>query len=371
MQKKVNKPKILLTGGHAGATAYAVIQEIKMERKPWELYWVGSSSVLEGKNINTLEDKTFPQIGVKVFSLTSGRLQRKFSFWTLISLFKIPFGFIEAYKIISQIKPNCVLSFGGYTSFPVVVASYFAGIPIISHDQTAAAGRANIYSSFFSTKIAISRESSRIYFPGKKVILTGNPVEPEILQIKTKSTIGDPPTILITGGHSGSVTINDIIEKIISKLLKNFILIHQTGDLQFNKFESIKRNLKNNIRGRYFVYGTISHWKWPKVLASCDIIISRAGANIVSQIIAIRRPSILIPIPFAYLDEQRKNAEIAKNFGIARIIEQDNLNESTLLAEVRDVKDKWKTMVLAARDMNSPDKEAAKNIVSLVENYLS
>ncbi|OGM28790.1 hypothetical protein A2962_04900 [Candidatus Woesebacteria bacterium RIFCSPLOWO2_01_FULL_39_61] len=371
MQKRVNnKLKLLLTGGHAGATAYAVIQEIRMERKPWELYWVGSRTVLEGKNIDTLEHKTFPQIGVKVYSLSSGRLQRKFTIWTLISYFKIPFGFIEAFKLISNIKPNCILSFGGYTSFPVVVISYFAGIPIISHDQTAAAGRANIYSSFFSTKIAISRESSRKYFPEKKVILTGNPVEPEILQVKTKNDIGNPPTILITGGHSGSVTINNAIEKIISKLLRDFIVIHQCGDFQFNKFVSIKKSLKSNLRQRYFVYGTISHWNWPKVLSGCDLIISRAGANIVSQIMAIKRPSILIPIPFAYLDEQRKNAEIAKNFGIARIIEQDDLNETILLGEVKDVKAKWKSMVLATRNKNSPDRNAAKNIVSLVEKFL-
>ena len=85
---------------------------------------------------------------------------------------------------------------------------------------------------------------------------------------------------------------------------------------------------------------------------------------------AIKRPSILIPIPFAYLDEQRKNAEIAKNFGIARIIEQDDLNETILLGEVKDVKAKWKSMVLATRNKNSPDRNAAKNIVSLVEKFL-
>lgn len=359
--------KLLLTGGHAGATAYAVIQEIKSQKKPWDLYWIGPQSLIEGKKIDALERKTFPKIGVKVYSLFSGRLQRKFTFWTLISLLKIPLGFVQAIFLVRKISPNIVLSFGGFTSFPVVVASYILRIPIVSHDQTAAAGRANIYASFFSTKVAISREESRKYFPADKIIYTGNPVEPEILKIKAKKIFGDPPLILVTGGHSGSETINNVVEKILVDLLNNFKVIHQTGELQYKHFENLRNSLNAQLKARYFVYSTIEHRNWPKILSDCDIVVSRAGANVVSQIMVVKRPSILIPIPFAYEDEQTKNANIANKFGIARIIEQRRLNETVLKDEIYFVRDNWRNMVQNADKNESLDVIATKNIIELLE----
>src|SRR6185369_7004805 len=109
---------ILLTGGHAGATAYAVTEEIISKKLNWKLYFIGSTTAIEGKKIATYEEKVLPTLGVKYISITAGRVQRKFTFWTIPSLIKIPVGFIGAFYQLIKINPDIVLSFGGFVGFP-------------------------------------------------------------------------------------------------------------------------------------------------------------------------------------------------------------------------------------------------------------
>jgi UDP-N-acetylglucosamine--N-acetylmuramyl-(pentapeptide) pyrophosphoryl-undecaprenol N-acetylglucosamine transferase len=362
--------RVVITGGHAGATAYAVIQEIKSQNKNWQIYWIGPETPLEGKKIETIEQKVFPKMGVKVFSLRSGRIQRKFTVWSILSILKIPLGFIHAFSIISKVKPDIVLSFGGYSSYPVVVASWFNRIPVVTHEQTAVAGRANIFSSYFSDKIAISRNSSEKFFPKNKTVLTGNPVETNILNIKPKVKISNPPLVFVTAGHSGSVTINDVVEESLTSLLSEFKVVHQTGDFQFVKLINLRNSLTRNQKNNYSVYGTISPADWPSFMTDCDIIVSRSGANIVSQIMAVKRPAILIPIPFAYKNEQMENARLAEEFGIVEILEQKNLNKESLLKLLAKIRKTWSKMVFGVRDKKSPDILAAKNIVNLIQTFI-
>lgn len=359
---------IVLTGGHARSTAYATICEIKKRKKDWKLHFIGSKTALEGTNIPTIEMETFPDMGVKFVPIFTGRVQRKFTIWTVPSLIKIPFGFIHAVYILLKLKPRIIISFGGYSAFPVVVIGWVLKIPIIIHEQTASVGRANKYSSFFASKIAISRRSSRPYFPKGKVVLTGNPVSAGALAVKPKEVIGKPPTILITGGQTGSVKINSVIEEILGKLLKEFKLIHQVGSFQYDKFAHLKESLPKRFKKRYEVYSVISPKSWPNYLEKADIIISRAGANIISEILVSKRPSVLIPLPSAYLDEQRKNAEFAQQFGIAEIIEQDHLSPEKLIRKIKSMKTKWNSVTNKVKRKESPDLKAVHVFVDLIED---
>ena len=361
---------IVLTGGHARSTAYATVCEIQKRKKDWKLHFVGSKTALEGTNIPTLEMKTFPKLGVKFVPIISGRVQRKFTIWTIPSLAKIPFGFVHAIYILFKLKPRIIISFGGYSAFPMVVIGSVFRIPIIIHEQTSVVGRANKHSSFFASKIAISRESSRSYFPKDKIVLTGNPVSGGIMAIKPKKVIGKPPTIFVTGGQTGSVKINSVIEEIINKLLEEFELIHQVGSFQYDKFVRLREGLPTELKRRYEVHSIINPKDWPSYVKKADIIISRAGANIISEILVSKRPSILIPLPLAYLDEQRKNADYAKQFGVAEIIEQDELTAAKLLGKVNHLKSKWNSIINKVVKKESPDVKAASALVDLIEEIM-
>ena len=183
-KKQVHKlNKIVMTGGHAASTAFVVIQEIRKQKKPWEIYWIGFKSSFEGENISTLPSVYFPKYGIKTYDLISGRVQTKVSLHTLSAFLKIPVGFVHAALLLAKVRPNLILSFGGFSAFPVVVVGYFLGIPVIIHEQTSVVGRANKFSAPFAKKIALAREESRKYFPQRKTLLIGNPIVNSILKI--------------------------------------------------------------------------------------------------------------------------------------------------------------------------------------------
>lgn len=369
MQKDDNKVKILLTGGHARATAYAVIQEIKDKHKDWEIYWIGPKSVVEGRKIKSFDD-TFSKLDINSKTIHAGRLQTKFTLWTIPSILKIPLGFIHAFFHLLTIKPDIVLSFGGFVAYPVVIVAWLFRIPVIIHEQTIAGGRANIHSARFAKKVALAREESKKYFPKDKTILIGNPVSKEIVNLPFRDKKGRPPKVLITGGASGSMVINEAVEKVLSKILRKFKLVHQTGKLQYAHYKKIRKDLPPKLRKNYEIYSVISKQNWHKYISKADIIISRAGANIVSEIMVAKKPSILIPIPWSVYDEQRKNAEYAKDFGIAILLAQKSLTPITLYRAVVRINKNWMNILDDVKNKKSPDFDASSKLVELMESYI-
>ncbi len=372
MPKKNDLIPIVLTGGHAGATAYSVIQELRERREiTWDIYWVGSKKALEGKRMKTLEQKVFPTIGVHFLPLFSGRVQTRFTFWTIPALIKIPFGFLHSFYYLLKVKPRVVVSFGGFIAVPVVIASWILRIPIIIHEQTAAAGRANEISSIFAKKIALARPESLDFFPKEKSYVIGNPISKEIRSVRVKRNLDIPPTLLITGGSRGSVVINSAVEEILEILLKGFRVIHQTGEYQFEKYTEEKLRLPKNLAQNYEVYSLIMPWEWSGFIKKADIVISRAGANVVSELIFAKRPSILIPLAIAYKEEQLENAKLAKKFGIAEIIKEENLTGKLLLDTIYSIKTNWVSIIRKVENKESPDTFASKKFVDLIEEMVS
>ncbi len=362
--------KIILTGGHAGSTAYAVIQELnKSEETKWEICWIGSKNAIEGNSLTTFEHKIFNQIGIPFYTLFAGRLQTKFTFWTIPSLIKIPIGFVQSLYYLLSIRPQIVLSFGGYAALPVVICSWILRIPVIIHEQTSAAGRANEVGSRFANKILLARSSSKTYFDSKKCLVVGNPISKEIQSIKPRYVLSKTPTILITGGSRGSILINNSVSKILPDLLKNYKIIHQTGEAEFKKFLDLREKLPNKLSANYEVVSFIEPWHWNEIVNDADLIIGRAGANTVSEIIYTKRPSILIPLRIAYKNEQMKNALFAKDFGIAEIIEEKDLDSELLLQKAKAMFSNWQTIVNKVKNKNIPDEGSARKIVDIIEEY--
>jgi len=302
--------------------------------------------------------------------LTTGRIQRRFTFWTIPSLLKIPIGFFESLYYLLRVKPKAVLSFGGFASFPVVFNAWLLGIPIIIHEQTSAAGRANLVSAKFATKITLARETSSKYFPGNLTEIVGNPVMHDIKNVKPLGTKTGNPVIFVTGGSRGSQSINTALEAILKILLSKYKIIHQTGGLDYLKFSEIKQKLPQALRNNYEVFVRVNPLTISKIYSESTLIVSRAGANTVSEIIQTKRPAVLIPLPISYRDEQYENAKVAKKFGNSTIIFQKDLTPEKLLKAIEGMIGKAPSIARNLRSKIGPDSGASKKIVKLIESYM-
>jgi UDP-N-acetylglucosamine--N-acetylmuramyl-(pentapeptide) pyrophosphoryl-undecaprenol N-acetylglucosamine transferase len=279
-------------------------------------------------------------------------------------------GLVQAFWFLLKTRPNVVLSFGGYSSFPIVLWSWFFRIPVILHEQTVAAGRASISSAFFATKIALAREESRKYFPAGKVIVTGNPLMSNILNVVPKNVPSKSPTILVIGGSRGSNFLNELIIDIAAKLLPRFTIIHVTGMRDFEKVEKFKEKLTQNLKQNYKTYLSINPMEMGSYYSQADIIISRSGANSVSEILYARRPAILIPLPRTFMGEQVKNARYAESFGFSSVFLEKEATPEAIIKEINRLLTDWQRIMEKARGKDNPDINASKKVVSLINEYL-
>ena len=370
MKNKKNV-KLVLTGGHAATTALSIVEEvIRREGRKycWDIYWIGTKKAIEGKNVHTLESEIFSKIGVKKYSIVAGRLQRKLSIWTLPSLLKMPLGFTQALAVLLRVKPDVILSFGGYAAFPVVVVGSLLRIPVILHDQTAGIGRANRLSLPFAKFVAVSRKGALSL--SKKAILIGNPVMTQITEISEKEKLSRPPVVFVLGGSRGSTALNKLIESVLKKLLIDFRLIHIVGPIDYSKFVKLRKGLPSKLKNNYEIYDRIDPMQIDGVYKRADIVVSRAGANTVSEIMATKRPAILIPLPISAPYDQSANAQNAKEFGIATVLDQSDLTPMVLLETIKSVLNSWKSVVGATKGKKTPDLKASKKLVDLVEDSI-
>lgn len=358
MQKK----KLLLAGSHAATTASSVVEEIQRQNLDWKLYWIGRKWATEEKKSTSLEYKILPKLGVEFFSVEPGKIENKFTRHTISSFLKIPVGFIQTRFLISKIKPDAILSFGGAAGAQVAFWGWIFKTPVIIHEQTSAAGRANIVSAKFSKKIAISRESSIKYFPIKKIVLTGDPISKDIIKLSKIKPRPEVRTIFVTGGSRGSKWINEAIIPIIPKLSRSYNIIFQTGEVS---------RFKYRVSGiKCQVVGQVGPKLYAKFLKKADIVISRAGSNTVSELIITKKPCIFIPIPWSYKDEQTKNAKQAQKLGLARIINQSELTPQKLEGEIQNLIVDYPKIIKKTKNIVSPDLHGSKKLVAILRNYL-
>jgi UDP-N-acetylglucosamine--N-acetylmuramyl-(pentapeptide) pyrophosphoryl-undecaprenol N-acetylglucosamine transferase len=369
---KTSEQNILLTGGHAATTGIAVVEEIRKTEKlkDAKIYWIGSQTAIEGSKISTMEFRIFPRIGVTFIPIIAGKIQTKFTPHTIPSILKIPVGFIQAFWFLLKINPDVVLSFGGYTSFPVVFWSWVFGIPVILHEQTVAAGRAAIASTFFVRKIALAREESQKYFPKEKTVVTGNPLMSNVLSVKPKKVLGDSPTILVIGGSRGSNFINELVVDIAKTLLSRFVIIHVTGQRDFEKIEKFKETLPQNLKQNYKTYLSIDPLEIGSYYSQVDLIISRSGANSISEILYTKRPAILIPLPRTFINEQVKNARYAESFGFSTVFLEKEATPEVVMKEINRILKDWQEITVNASKKISPDINASKKVVDIIEEYV-
>lgn len=356
---------VVMTGGHL-APALAVIEEVR-KSTDWDIVWIGREFVMEGQDVRSLESEVIPKLGVHFYTISAGRLQRRWTSQTIPSLLRIPLGFYQSLLLLLQVKPRVIMSFGGYLSLPVVMASWLMRIPIVTHEQTVVSGFANRLASFFADNILISHQGSSLDFPHYKTILVGNPVQRVILDVRRK--LARAKLIYVTGGNQGSVVINKTVGAILPKLLPNFQIIHQTGRLDYKTYLAKKRQLK--MGARYKVFANIAPGEGvAKILARASLVISRAGANTVSEIAAVGVPAIFIPIPWSERGEQERNARMLERVGTAKVITQDTFSPKSLLTTINSVLANPPSVRQIARAKKLVNKEAAEEIVKILKKFV-
>lgn len=371
--------KLLVTAGGGGHFSPA-LSVLEVLGKNWEVLIVGRKYALEGEKTFSLEYQIAKNRNLPFVPLTTGKIQRKFTRYTIPSLIKIPFGLFRAFRIVSSFKPDAVLLFGGYVSFPVAISALLLRIPIIIHEQTLGAGLANKIISSFAQKICVSWPQSLEYFPKEKTILTGNPIRKEIIQQYKKKDLIEKfnlpksslPIIYITGGSSGSHTINEIVKGCIEQLLERFLVIHQTGETEtyrdFLWLEEIKEKLPLDVRKRYVLKNFFSPSEVGLILQNSDLVVSRGGVNTISELIALSKMALIIPLSVSSSNEQIKNALFFKELGLGEMARQESLTSKSFFNLVTSMIEKKEKYKICESSKDLIKKDAVLRIVKIVKS---
>ncbi|MBA3665244.1 MAG: undecaprenyldiphospho-muramoylpentapeptide beta-N-acetylglucosaminyltransferase [Bacteroidetes bacterium] len=365
--------KIILSGGGTGGhifPAVAIANEIKKIVPDSDILFVGALGKMEMEKI--------PAAGYKIIGVPIAGLQRKFT----LSNFKLPFlvvaSLLKTKKIINEFKPDVVVGTGGFASGPVLRAANNKGVPTLIQEQNSYAGITNKILSKKAQKICVAYEGMERFFPKEKIILTGNPVRQDVIQVSEKKNEGlkffklDPKkqTILVIGGSLGARTINESIAGGLLELEKrNIQLIWQTGKTYYDSAKSLTRKYADR---NIFSFDFIS--RMDLAYAVADIVISRAGASSISELCNIGMPCVLVPSPNVAEDHQTKNAMALVNKNAALLV-KDNEADVSLIKVALDLlsnKDKQEDLKKNISSMAFHDSATiiAKEVLKLA-NYNS
>ncbi len=315
--------KVVITGSHF-SPAYAVIKKSK-----WDITVIGRKYALSNNDKASYEYKLCEEKKIPFVVMDVSRFLRVSPVKSLISSSVLLKAVRNARKILKEINPDVVLSFGGYTALPVVITAFTLKKPVAIHEQTLGAGLANRISAMFSNRVFISFSSSRKYFSKKKTYLTGNPIRAEILSDNKLKPIVNTikPIIYVTGGSTGSMAVNDLLSKILPSL-SDYFIIHQHGMSD----NDIIKETKDYLAKPFFSPTEVA---W--IMRNASLIISRSGINTVSEVLYLGLPAIFIPLPYGQKNEQLKNARYAQKHGRVKYFLQEKVTPQIMVRAIRDM----------------------------------
>lgn len=324
----MSKYKIIMTGGgSAGHVTPNLALVPKLKELGFEIKYIGSK--------NGIEKEIIKKEGIPYYEISSGKLRRYFDIKNFTDPLKVVKGVGDALKILSKEKPDVVFSKGGFVTVPVLIAASLKKIPVVSHESDFTPGLANKIAAPFCDKLCVTFPESVKYVKGDKGILTGTPIRTELLTGSRENGRAfckfpkNKPVLLIIGGSLGSKVINDSIRNNIDNLLIGFNIIHLCG----------KNNLESALNGKegYLQFEYIST-ELPDLMAYSDFVVSRAGANAIFELLALKKPHILIPLSAkASRGDQVLNAKSFKKSGYSMVIEEEELTETLLEEKLKEL----------------------------------
>lgn len=348
--------KIVMTGGGtAGHVTPNIALFDSLQKDGYEIHYIGS---YEGIEKGLIEDKKIPYYGI-----SSGKFRRYRSWKNLTDPFRVLHGFFQARRLLGRIRPNVVFSKGGFVSVPVVMAAKTRHIPVIIHESDLTPGLANKLAMPSATKVCCNFPETLPYLPKEKAVLTGSPIRQELLHGNKQAAkdfcgfTGDLPILMVMGGSIGSVYINNAIRGCIDTLLTKYQIIHLCG----------KGNIDESLKDKkgYAQFEYISE-NLPDLFAAADLVVARAGANSICELLALHKPNILIPLSRnASRGDQILNANSFAKQGFSVVLEEEEVTAEKLMATIDDVMAHRSKYIDAMK--NSGQMNAIETIMGLIE----
>ncbi|GAA0121435.1 MULTISPECIES: undecaprenyldiphospho-muramoylpentapeptide beta-N-acetylglucosaminyltransferase [Clostridium] len=353
----MSEKKIIMTGGgSAGHVTPNIALMPKLKTLGYDIQYIGTKNGIERQLIEAEH--------IKYHVISSGKLRRYFDLKNFTDPFRVVKGVFDAISILKKEKPNIVFSKGGFVSVPVVLAAKFNKIPVIIHEADMTPGLANKISMPYCSKICVTFPEALNQVDKKKSVLTGLPIRSELLEgskIKGQQICSfkdDKPIVLVVGGSLGSKFINDIIRENLQELLQKFNIVHVCGK---GNISEEHKNVKGYVQFEYVKE------ELPHLMKAASIVVSRAGANFIFELLALKKPNLLIPLSArASRGDQILNAKSFEKNGYSLVIEEENLNSKILLEKLDELYSN-KEKYIEAMD-KSDVKNSIDKIIELIEN---
>lgn len=352
----MGKRIVLTGGGTAGHVTpnLALVPELKA--RGYEILYIGSYKGIEKELIT--------KAGISYKAISSGKLRRYFDLKNFTDPFRVIRGYFQSRKIMKEFKPDVVFSKGGFVAVPVTFAAKKLGIPVIAHESDMTPGLANKLSAPSAVKICCNFPETLKLLPKEKAVFTGTPIRSELLKGDRKKGLElcgfdeEKPVLLVIGGSLGAVHINDQVRAVLDELLKDFHIIHICG----------KGNLDESLSDKqgYIQFEYVDK-ELKDLFAAADIMVSRAGANAISEILALRKPNLLIPLSKeASRGDQILNAGSFKKQGFSAVLMEEDMNDESFLKAVHDLWEHRDKYIEAMQ--SSPASDGVGLICGLIED---
>lgn len=348
--------KIIMTGGGtAGHVTPNIALMPALRNEGYEISYIGS---YEG-----IEKRLIEEQGVSYYGISSGKLRRYFDPKNFSDPFKVLKGYSQSVKLLKKLKPDVVFSKGGFVSVPVVLAARHCKVPAIIHESDLTPGLANKLAIPGAVKICCNFPETLNYLPKEKAVLTGSPIRQELLKGNANHAFSlcrfsdrTKPVIMIVGGSTGSRAINTAIRGLLPELVKSYNIIHLCG----------KGNLDETLHSvSGYAQFEYANQELSDMFALSDLVISRAGANAICELLALRKPNILIPLSAeASRGDQILNANSFRSQGFSYVLEESELTNTALLEAIEHVFRKKEDYVNAME--NSSSRNSIDTIVGLI-----
>ena len=348
--------RIILTGGGtAGHVTPNIALMPALEKKGFDIRYIGSKNGMEREMIRAVH--------VPYYGISSGKLRRYFDVKNFTDPFRVLKGYLEARSIMKKLKPDIVFSKGGFVTVPVVMAAKHCGIPVIIHESDMTPGLANKLALPSASKVCCNFPETLNHLPEEKAVLTGSPIRKELFEGNREKGLrfcgftSDKPVLLIMGGSLGSVAINTAVRKELDVLLETFQIAHLCG----------KGNLDPSLDNKkgYAQFEFVSD-ELNNIFACTDLMVSRAGANAICEILALRKPNVLIPLSAkASRGDQILNAASFEKQGYSYVLQEEDVTNETLLKAILTVYEQKDTYINSMEKSKLSDPIAA--IMDLID----
>lgn len=356
----MNIKKVLLTGGGTAGHVtpnMALIPELK--NLNYDILYVGS--------YDGIEKKLIEDIGIPYKGISSGKLRRYLSLKNLTDPFRVIKGYSEAKKIVKEYQPDILFSKGGFVSVPVVLAAKKYNVPIVIHESDMTPGLANRISIPYAKTVCHNFPETAEHLPENKSLLTGSPIRKELMTGNRISGLdfcgfnANKPVIMVTGGSLGSEAVNKAVRNALPSLLEKYQVVHLCG----------KGKTDDSLKGTsgYIQFEYIKD-EMKDIFAMSDVIISRAGANAICEIQALKKPSILIPLPAsASRGDQILNAKSFEKQGFSKVLDEETLTTELLIDTVNEVYEHRDQYIDAINKSSQAD--AVSTIINLIKEIIN